>query len=55
MIAARIANPGSKLATSRGFKNETAFNTLSEEYDLGDVDENALYEAMDWLLTQKDG
>ena len=53
MIAARIANPGSKLATSRGFKNETAFNTLSDEYDLGDVDENDLYEAMDWLLTRQ--
>jgi transposase len=53
MIVARIISPSSKLATARGFKAETAFNSLSEESRLGNVDENDLYEAMDWLVTKQ--
>jgi transposase len=54
MITARILSPSSKLATSRGFKNETAFTTLSTEYKIDDVDKDELYEAMDWLLTRQE-
>jgi len=53
MIVARILYPTSKLATSRGFKNETAFNTLSEECYLEDGDEKDLYKAMDWLYARQ--
>ena len=53
MIAARILNPASKLATSREFMEETAFSTLREECHLGIVDENDLYEAMDWLFSRQ--
>jgi len=53
MIVARILNPSSKLATSRGFKKQTAFSTLYEECRLEEVDENDLYKAMDWLLTRQ--
>ncbi len=53
MIAARIINPASKLATCRGFNEETAFSTLGEECHLGILDENDLYEAMDWLFPRQ--
>jgi transposase len=53
MIVARILNPASKLATSRHLKEETSCNTLSEECNLGEIDENDLYEAMDWLLAKQ--
>ena len=54
MIAARILDPQSKLATARGFEAETVINTLPQECGLGDVDENDIYEAMDWLLDRQD-
>ncbi len=49
MIAARILDPRSKLATARGLDGETALSSLGEELGLGDADADALYEAMDWL------
>jgi hypothetical protein len=49
MIAARIVEPGSKLATARGLSPETASSSLAALLDLGAVDENDLYEALDWL------
>ncbi len=49
MIVARIIDPGSKLATVRGFSGETRHNTLGETLRLGECDENELYAAMDWL------
>lgn len=50
MIAARIIDPQSKLATVRGLRQETLFSSLAQECRLGTVDENDLYEAMDWLV-----
>ncbi len=44
MIVARIVAPRSKLATARG---------LGEALALGEVDEDELYEAMDWLLQRQ--
>ncbi len=46
MIAARILAPQSKLATTRWWSD----TTLPEMLDVGDADEDDLYEAMDWLL-----
>ena len=46
MIAEHILHPCSKLATTRMWRN----TTLAEELDLGNADEDDLYDAMDWLL-----
>ena len=53
MIAARIIDPQSKLATVRGLRQETLFSSLAQECRLGAVDENDLYEAMDWLVDRQ--
>jgi transposase len=53
MICARILDPRSKLATARGLSEETLFSSLGEELALGDVDEEALYAALDWLLERQ--
>jgi hypothetical protein len=49
MVAARILNPQSKLATTRWWFS----TTLPETLGLDQVDEDELYEAMDWLLEQQ--
>ena len=49
MVAARILNPQSKLATSRSW----ATTTLSDMLGIGDADEGELYQAMDWLLERQ--
>ena len=53
MICARILAPGSKLATARGLREETLSSTLGEQLRLGEVDEEDLYAAMDWLLERQ--
>ena len=53
MIVARIIDPRSKLATARGLSDETAFTSLGEALGLGEIDENDLYAAMDWLLARQ--
>ena len=53
MIVARIIDPRSKLATARGLSDETAFTSLGEVLGLGEIDENDLYAAMDWLLARQ--
>lgn len=49
MIAARIVDPQTKLATIRSWSN----TTLPEVLDIEDANEDDLYEAMDWLLTRQ--
>ncbi len=49
MIVARVCAPDSKLAMTRWWKD----TTLPELLDLDDVDEDDLYEAMDWLLVRQ--
>lgn len=49
LIIARVLEPGSKLATARGLRDETATSSLGETLGLGHADEDDLYEAMDWL------
>lgn len=54
MVAARVIDPQSKLATARGLNDETLFSTLGEELGLAYTDENELYAAMDWLVERQD-
>ena len=49
MIAARIIDPGSKLAAARALSPETATSSLGTLLNLGVVDEDELYVALDWL------
>jgi transposase len=53
MIAARILDPCSKLATARALHPDTLSSSLSVHLDLGAVDEDELYRAMDWLLERQ--
>jgi len=53
MIVARLIDPASKLATARGLDEETATCSLGQVLKLGAVDEQELYEALDWLLGQQ--
>ena len=54
MLAAHVIDPGSKLATARGLRSETATSSLGEVLGLGGADEDDLYAAMDWALKRKD-
>jgi len=53
MIAARVIDPRSKLATARGLGSETAFTSLGEALEVSDATEDDLYAAMDWLLPRQ--
>ncbi len=53
LIAQRVLQPGSKLATARALRSQTAHSTLGEELGVAAVDEDDLYEALDWLLPQQ--
>jgi transposase len=50
MVAARIAAPHTKLATTRWWHT----TTLAEDFGVADADEDDLYAAMDWLLERQD-
>ena len=54
LIVARLLHPGSKLATARGLAAATARDSLAETLALGEVNEDDLYAAMDWLLNRQD-
>lgn len=49
MIVARLLAPDSKLATSRALSPATAAFSLGEVRRLGDIAEDELYAALDWL------
>ena len=53
LIVARIIAPASKLATANGLTHAT-LGTLADELELGEVNEDDLYQAMDWLLPRQD-
>jgi hypothetical protein len=53
MIAARILDPRSKLATARGLEEQTQWSSLGELLDVESVHEDELYGAMDWLLERQ--
>ncbi|WP_316157533.1 IS1634 family transposase [Cupriavidus sp. BIC8F] len=49
MVAARIAAPHTKLATTRWWHT----STLAEDFGVTEANENDLYAAMDWLLARQ--
>jgi transposase len=54
MIAARILEPRSKLATARGLEPETASSSLATALQLDSATAEDLYETMDWLFSRQD-
>jgi Transposase DDE domain len=53
LITGRVINPASKLATARVLDGETANHSLGTVLQLGAVDEQALYDALDWLVAHQ--
>jgi hypothetical protein len=53
LLVGRILEPASKLATARTLSPATATSSLGETLGLGEVDEDELYTAMDWLLERQ--
>jgi hypothetical protein len=49
MVVAQVIDPASKLATSRGLRQESASSSLGEVLGVSSCDEDDLYEAMDWI------
>jgi Transposase DDE domain len=49
MIVNRVIAPASKLATAKALDPATASSSLGVELGLGEVDEDELYAALDWL------
>jgi hypothetical protein len=54
MIAARILDPCSKLATARALHPDTLSSSLSTYLNLEATGEDELYRAMDWLLARQE-
>jgi hypothetical protein len=53
LLVARILEPTSKLATARALSPATAASSLGDVLGLGEVDEDELYRALDWLLERQ--
>jgi hypothetical protein len=53
MVAVRILEPQSKLATARGLDSETATTSLLETLQLEPATADDLYDAMDWLFAHQ--
>ena len=53
LVVSRILDPGSKLAAARALSPDTATSSLGEQLDLGMVDEDELYSALDWLAVRQ--
>ena len=53
MLIGRILDPISKLATARALSPATASSSLGEVLGLGEVDDDELYAALDWLLERQ--
>lgn len=49
LVVARIVSPGSKLATHRMLSDDTAAHSLGRVLDLGSIEPDELYRALDWL------
>ena len=54
MLVAQVIDPGSKLATARGLRAETATSSLGQLLGVTGCDEDDLYAAMDWALARKE-
>ena len=53
LLVSRILDPASKLAAARALSPATAASSLGEVLGLGEVDEDELYAALDWLLERQ--
>jgi transposase len=53
MVVGRILDPASKLAAARTLSPATATSSLGTMLGLGEVDEDELYAALDWLLERQ--
>jgi transposase len=53
MLVGRILDPVSKLAAARMLSPATASSSLGERLGLGEVDDDELYAALDWLLARQ--
>jgi len=53
MVISRVIAPASKLATAKALDPATAASSLGVELDLGEVDEDELYAALDWLYERQ--
>ena len=53
MIVNRVIAPSSKLATAKALDPATAASSLGVELALGEVDEDELYAALDWLYERQ--
>jgi transposase len=53
MLIGRILDPVSKLAAARALSPATASSSLGEALGLGEVDDDELYAALDWLLVRQ--
>ncbi len=53
MLISRILDPTSKLATARALSPATASSSLGEVLGLGEVDDDELYAALDWLRARQ--
>jgi hypothetical protein len=53
MLISRILDPASKLAAARALSPATAASSLGEVLGLGEIDEDELYTALDWLLERQ--
>jgi transposase len=49
MLVARVVSPGSKLATHRMLRDETAAHSLGRVLGVGNIEADELYRALDWL------
>ena len=54
MLALRIMAPSSKLSMTRMLRQETESSSLRRVLGIGDLNENDLYRAMDWLVPRQD-
>ena len=54
LVVARLAHPRSNLATARALQAATRTDSLADVLGLPDLNENHLYDAMDWLLKRQD-
>ena len=53
LVVMRVIRPGSKLATSRRIRSESACCSLGLELDIESVSEADLYRTMDWLVERQ--
>jgi transposase len=53
LLVGRILDPVSKLAAARALSPATASSSLGEALGLGEVDDDELYAALDWLLVRQ--